>query len=89
MHILGNMWFLYVFGDNVEDSMGPGRFYYFFIFSRGLLAAAAQVAVDPQSTIPMVGASGAIGGVMGGYIMLFPKVKVNMLIVLIIIFYHL
>jgi len=85
MHILGNMWFLYVFGDNVEDSMGPGRFTVFYFLS-GLLAATAQIAIDPQSTIPMVGASGAIGGVMGGYIMLFPKVRVNMLIVLIIIF---
>jgi len=85
MHILGNMWFLWVFGDNVEDSMGPLRFLLFYVLS-GLCAAAAQVIADPSSAIPMVGASGAIGGVMGAYIMLFPRVKVHMAVILIIIF---
>ncbi len=84
MHILGNMWFLWVFGDNVEDSMGSVRFVVFYLLS-GLAAAAAQVLADPGSTIPMVGASGAIGGVMGAYIMLFPRVKVHMLVILVII----
>jgi len=79
MHIIGNMWFLWVFGDNVEDSMGSVRFFIFYILS-GLAAAAAQVLSDPSSLIPMVGASGAIGGVMGAYIILYPKVKVHMLV---------
>ena len=85
MHILGNMWFLWVFGDNVEDSMGSLRFLVFYI-ACGLCAVAAQVFADPSSTIPMVGASGAIGGVMGAYIMLYPRVKVHMVVILVIIF---
>ncbi len=85
MHILGNMWFLWIFGDNVEDSMGSVRFFIFYLLS-GLCAAAAQVLADPSSAIPMVGASGAIGGVMGAYIMLFPRVKVHMAVILIFIF---
>jgi len=84
MHIIGNMWFLWVFGDNIEDSMGPVRFAIFYILS-GLLAATAQVVSQPDSIIPMVGASGAIGGVMGAYIMLFPRVKVHMLVFIMII----
>ena len=79
-HIIGNMWFLWIFGDNVEDAMGPGRFVAFYLLC-GLAAAAAQVAADPQSPIPMVGASGAIGGVMGAYIFLYPRVHVHMLII--------
>ena len=71
-HILGNMWFLWVFGDNIEDVMGPVRFVIFYILC-GLAAAAAQIATDPSSTIPMVGASGAIGGVMGAYALLYPR----------------
>ncbi len=85
MHIIGNMWFLWVFGDNVEDAMGSVRFLIFYLLS-GLCAAAAQVAIEPGSGIPMVGASGAIGGVMGAYIMLYPRVKVRMLVILVIIF---
>lgn len=85
MHILGNMWFLFVFGDNVEDSMGPVRFGIFYILC-GLAAGAAQTFMDPSSTIPMVGASGAIGGVMGAYIMLYPRVKVHMFVIIFIIF---
>ena len=79
-HLIGNMWFLYIFGNNVEDSMGHGRFVIFYLLC-GLAAAALQAAFDPDSTIPMVGASGAIGGVMGAYILLYPKVRVHMLIV--------
>lgn len=75
MHILGNMWFLWIFGNNVEDSMGRARFVVFYLLC-GLAAAAAQVASDPSSMIPMIGASGAIGGVMGAYIVLYPKVRV-------------
>jgi membrane associated rhomboid family serine protease len=85
MHILGNMWFLWIFGGNVEDSMGPTRFILFYLLC-GLAAAAAQVISDTSSVIPMVGASGAIGGVMGAYIMLFPKVKVHMFVILFVIF---
>ena len=80
-HIIGNMWFLWVFGDNVEDVMGPVRFVIFYLLC-GLAAAAAQMLTDTASTIPMVGASGAIGGVMGAYALLFPKVRVNTLIFL-------
>lgn len=81
LHIIGNMWFLWVFGDNVEDVMGPFRFIIFYL-TCGLSAAAAQIVTDPGSVIPMVGASGAIGGVMGAYALLFPRVHVHTLIFL-------
>jgi len=80
-HIVGNLWFLWVFGDNVEDRLGPVRFVVFYLIC-GLAAAAAQIASDPASAIPMIGASGAIGGVMGAYALLFPRVRVNLLIFL-------
>jgi membrane associated rhomboid family serine protease len=75
MHLLGNMWFLWLFGNNVEDSMTRPRFIAFYILC-GLAAALAQVAANPSSEIPMVGASGAISGVMGAYLVLFPQVRV-------------
>jgi membrane associated rhomboid family serine protease len=75
MHLLGNMWFLWIFGNNVEDSMGRIRFVLFY-FLTGLAAAMGQVLTDPDSLIPMVGASGAISGVMGGYLLLYPRVRV-------------
>ena len=75
MHLIGNMWFLWVFGDNVEDAMGPARFIVFYLLC-GLAAAAAQTATAPASNIPMVGASGAIGGVMGAYALLFPRARI-------------
>jgi len=84
LHLLGNLWFLWVFGRSVEDSMGPFRFIVFYLAS-GLAAAMLQVIFAPASAIPMVGASGAIGGVMGAYLMLYPRVKVTMLIWLIVI----
>lgn len=84
MHILGNMWFLYIFGGNVEDATGSLNFLLFYILS-GLAAAGSQILADPVSVIPMVGASGAIGGVMGAYIILYPKVRVQLLIVVYII----
>jgi membrane associated rhomboid family serine protease len=80
-HIIGNMWFFWVFGNNIEDSMGHGRFLVFYLLG-GLLAAAAQVLSQPSSPIPMVGASGAISGVMGAYLVLFPRVRVHTLIFL-------
>jgi membrane associated rhomboid family serine protease len=79
MHLLGNMWFLWLFGNNVEDSMGRIRFIVFYLLS-GLAAAAGQVLTDPGSRFPMVGASGAISGVMGGYLMLYPNVRVYTLV---------
>jgi len=81
MHLLGNMWFLWVFGNNVEDSMGHVRFAVFYLLC-GLAAAALQIAFQPDSGVPMVGASGAIGGVMGAYIVLYPRVRVHTAVVL-------
>jgi membrane associated rhomboid family serine protease len=75
MHLLGNMWFLWLFGNNVEDSMTRPRFVAFYLLT-GLAAALAQVAANPASEVPMVGASGAISGVMGAYLVLFPRVRV-------------
>src|ERR687890_2475662 len=80
-HLIGNMWFLWVFGNNVEDSMGHARYLLFYILC-GLAAAAAQTFMNPSSAIPMVEASGAISGVMGAYIVLYPKVRVHMLVIL-------
>jgi membrane associated rhomboid family serine protease len=75
MHLLGNMWFLWLFGDNVEDSMTRPRFVGFYLLC-GVAAALAQVVTGPASEIPMVGASGAISGVMGAYLVLYPRVRV-------------
>ena len=75
MHLLGNMWFLWLFGNNIEDSMTRPRYLAFYLLS-GLAAALAQVAANPDSEVPMVGASGAISGVMGAYLVLFPRVRV-------------
>lgn len=75
LHILGNMWFLWIFGNNIEDSMGHLRFVAFYLIC-GVAAAMAQVIANPASTVPMVGASGAISGVMGGYLILYPRVRV-------------
>ncbi len=80
-HLIGNMWFLWVFGNNVEDSMGHFRYLTFYVLC-GLAAAAAQTFMNPSSAIPMVGASGAISGVMGAYIVLYPKVRVHMIVIL-------
>lgn len=80
MHLLGNGLFLWVFGNNVEDSMGRLRFIVFYVLC-GLLAAATQIAVGPASPIPMVGASGAISGVLGGYLLLYPRVRVRVLFI--------
>jgi membrane associated rhomboid family serine protease len=75
MHLIGNMWFFWIFGNNVEDSMGRLRFIVFYLIC-GLSAALLQVLLNPASNIPMVGASGAISGVMGAYLVLFPRVRV-------------
>ncbi len=81
LHLIGNMWFLAVFGDNVEDSMGRIRFIIFYLLC-GFIAAMTQVAIDPTSIVPMVGASGAIGGIMGAYAILYPRAPVHMLVFL-------
>jgi len=79
MHILGNMIFLWIFGDNVEDRMGHGRYLLFYLLC-GLSAAMAQIFTHPLSGVPMIGASGAIAGVMGAYFMLFPTAKILTLV---------
>jgi membrane associated rhomboid family serine protease len=75
LHLLGNMWFLYIFGDNVEDRLGPSRFLAFYILS-GMAAALIHLATNWHSLLPTIGASGAIAGVMGAYFLLFPRSKV-------------
>jgi membrane associated rhomboid family serine protease len=75
MHVLGNMWFLWIFGNNIEDSMGRLRYVVFYLVA-GVTAALTQVFLNPASGIPMVGASGAISGVMGAYLVLYPRVRV-------------
>jgi membrane associated rhomboid family serine protease len=79
LHVIGNMWSLWIFGDNVEDRMGHGRFIVFYLLC-GLLAAMGQVMVDPSSRIPTVGASGAIAGVMGAYLVLYPHSRILTLV---------
>jgi len=84
MHLIGNLWFLWIFGNNVEDSMGHGRFLVFYLLA-GLAASGGHIASDPSSTIPMVGASGAISAIMGAYLVLYPKARVHTLFIIIII----
>ena len=81
-HVLSNVWFLYVFGDNVEDNLGHARYFFYYLLM-GLGAAAAQLAANPDSALPMVGASGAIAGVLGGYFVLFPRAQVLSLFVIV------
>src|ERR1700680_2724546 len=75
MHVLGNMWFLYIFGDNIEDYLGHFKYLVFYVLC-GLFARATQVAVYPHSNLPTVGASGAIAGVLGAYFILYPRARV-------------
>ncbi len=84
MHLLGNMLFLWIFGDNMEDLLGHLRFAAFYIAS-GLAAAAGQILAGPGSTIPMVGASGAIAGVMGGYLLFFPRARIDVLVIIVVL----
>ncbi|MBI4485596.1 MAG: rhomboid family intramembrane serine protease [Acidobacteria bacterium] len=84
MHVIGNMWYLWIFGDNVEDRFGHGRFLTFYLMS-GIVAAFGQILIDPNSTLPTIGASGAIAGVMGAYFVLYPHSRVLTLLPLIII----
>jgi len=86
LHLAGNMLYLWIFGNNVEDAMGHGRFAIFYLFC-GVAAGITLAFVDPASRIPMVGASGAISGVLAGYVLLFPRARVTVIVPLGIIFY--
>jgi membrane associated rhomboid family serine protease len=85
LHLGGNMLFLWIFGNNVEDSMGPVKFLLFYLLG-GLAAAALQIAIDPDSQIPNLGASGAVAGVLGGYLLLFPRARVITVIFIVFFF---
>ena len=82
LHIIGNMLFLWVFGNNIEDAMGKLRFALFYLLA-GAVAVFAQSAIEPESTIPTIGASGAVAGVLGAYILLYPKARVVTLVIII------
>jgi membrane associated rhomboid family serine protease len=79
LHLGGNMLYLWIFGNNVEDAVGHSRFILFYLFS-GVAAALVQCSVDPGSTVPMIGASGAVSGILGAYLLLYPRAKVKTLI---------
>jgi membrane associated rhomboid family serine protease len=85
LHLGGNMLFLWIFGNNVEDSMGPLKFIVFYVLG-GLAADAAQIAIATDSTIPTIGASGAVAGVLGGYLLLFPRARVVTVVFIIFFF---
>lgn len=84
MHLLGNLWFLHIFGDNVEDRLGPLRFLVLYL-SAGLLAALTQVAMSPGEAAPLVGASGAISGVLAAYVLYFPTARILTLFFIILV----
>jgi membrane associated rhomboid family serine protease len=86
MHVIGNMWFLWIFGDNIEDYLGHFKYLLFYLLS-GLGAAFAQVLLTPHSSVPTVGASGAIAGVLGAYFLLYPKAKVLIWFPIFFLFY--
>jgi len=81
LHLGGNMLYLWVFGDNVEDAMGHGRFVVFYLLT-GVVAAMAHILVQPLSGVPLVGASGAIAGVLGAYLVLYPRARIQSLLIL-------
>jgi membrane associated rhomboid family serine protease len=85
LHLGGNMLFLWVFGNNIEDSMGRVRFVVFYLLG-GIAAMALQVAVDPSSTVPTIGASGAVAGVLGAYALLYPRARVITVVFIVIFF---
>ncbi len=86
MHVIGNMWFLWIFGDNIEDYLGHFKYLLFYLLS-GLGAAFAQVVLNPHSPVPTVGASGAIAGVLGAYFLLYPRAKVLIWFPILFLFY--
>ena len=83
MHVIGNMWYLWIFGDNVEDRLGHAGYIIFYLLC-GIVAAFGQIVIDPTSTLPTIGASGAIAGVMGAYFVLYPRSRVLTLVPLIL-----
>jgi membrane associated rhomboid family serine protease len=83
-HIISNLWVLYIFGDNVEDRMGSGRYLLFYLIS-GIFAGMVQAVVQPGSEVPAIGASGAIAGVLGAYFLMYPRARVNTLIIIVIL----
>jgi membrane associated rhomboid family serine protease len=85
LHLGGNMLFLWIFGNNVEDSMGPVKFILFYVLG-GLAADAAQIAIGPNEAVPTIGASGAVAGVLGGYLLLFPRARVVTVVFIIFFF---
>src|SRR3954451_11987897 len=85
LHLGGNMLFLYIFGNNVEDAMGSAKFVVFYVLA-GIAAFALQILVDPNAEVPNIGASGAIAGVLGGYILLYPRARVLTFIFIIFFF---
>src|SRR6185437_15877749 len=85
LHVLENMWFLWIFGDNIEDLLGHGKYLLFYLVC-GIAAAITQVFLSVDSTVPMVGASGAIAGVMGAYMVKFPRTRILTLLPIIIFF---
>jgi membrane associated rhomboid family serine protease len=86
LHLIGNMWVLYIFGDNVESELGHGKYLVFYLLC-GLIAAAIQVITNADSNIPTIGASGAIAGIMGAYFLLFPRAKILAFIPIFFFFY--
>src|SRR5258708_5608676 len=85
MHVLGNMWFLWIFGDNIEDILGHGKYLAFYL-ACGAVAALTQTMLSPDQRVPMVGASGAIAGVMGAYIIKFPHSRILSLVTIVFFF---
>ncbi len=85
MHLIGNMWFLWIYGDNVEDVLGHAKYLLFYVLA-GIAAALLQIAVNPDSRLPMIGASGAIAGVMGAYLIKFPHSRILTLIPVFVFF---
>jgi membrane associated rhomboid family serine protease len=83
MHVLGNMWFLWIFGDNIEDILGHGKYIVFYLLC-GIAAGMTQTLFSPASRVPMVGASGAIAGVMGAYMVKFPRSQIRTLLFIVI-----
>lgn len=83
LHIVGNLWFLWIFGDNIEDYVGHFPYLIFYLLC-GVVAALTDIAIDPLSQMPTIGASGAIAGIMGAYIILYPRARVQTLVILIV-----
>ncbi len=86
MHIISNMWMLWIFGDNIEDKFGHGRFLLFYLVA-GVMAGVAHVIINPGSGIPTIGASGAVSGVMGAYLLMFPKARIKAMVFIFIVFF--